>query len=120
VTETRTEQGVLTRVCSLDDLPEVGAVCVEIDGLAIAVVRESSGAVHAIDDTCTHENNSLSEGEVEDGEVECWLHGSRFDLRSGAPTGLPATRPVRVYPVKVEDGDVFVGTEPVNPPATGK
>ena len=120
MTEIDTSQGTFVKVCSLDDLPDVGAVCVEIDGHAIAVVRESSGAVHAIDDTCTHENISLSEGEVEDGEVECWLHGSRFDLRTGAPTGLPATQPVQVYPVKIEDGDVFVGADPMNPSATGK
>ncbi len=108
MTEIDTTQGAFIRICSLDDLPEVGAVRAEIDGHAIAVVRESSGAVHAIDDTCTHENISLAEGDVEDGEVECWLHGSRFDLRSGRPTSLPATRPVAVHHVKIEDGDVFV------------
>jgi 3-phenylpropionate/trans-cinnamate dioxygenase ferredoxin subunit len=51
---------------------------------------------------------SLSEGEVEGCTVECWLHGSRFDLRSGKPLDPPATQPVPVYPVRVEDGSVYV------------
>jgi 3-phenylpropionate/trans-cinnamate dioxygenase ferredoxin subunit len=53
----------------------------------------------------------LSEGEVEGTTVECWLHGSRFDLRSGKPTGLPATVPVPIYETKIEDGDVLVRLE---------
>jgi 3-phenylpropionate/trans-cinnamate dioxygenase ferredoxin subunit len=96
------------RVCSVDDLPPVGAVQTEIAGQNIAIVRDSAGDVHAIDDTCSHANVSLSEGDVEDGEIECWLHGSRFDLRSGEPTGLPATSPISVYPVKINGDDVFV------------
>ena len=96
------------RVCSVADLPTVGALQVEIAGETVAVVRDSAGDVHAIDDTCSHANVSLSEGDVEDGEIECWLHGSRFDLRSGKPTGLPATAPIAVYPVKIDGDDVFV------------
>jgi 3-phenylpropionate/trans-cinnamate dioxygenase ferredoxin subunit len=96
------------RVCSVDDLPSVGALQVEIAGEPVAIVRDSAGNIHAIDDTCSHANVSLSEGDVEDGEIECWLHGSRFDLRSGKPTGLPATSPIAVYPVKIDGDDVFV------------
>jgi 3-phenylpropionate/trans-cinnamate dioxygenase ferredoxin subunit len=96
------------RVCSVDDLPTVGAVQAEIAGQKVAIVRDSAGDIHAIDDTCSHANVSLSEGDVEDGEIECWLHGSRFDLRSGKPTGLPATSPIAVYPVKIDGDDVFV------------
>jgi 3-phenylpropionate/trans-cinnamate dioxygenase ferredoxin subunit len=96
------------RVCSVADLPSVGAVQAEIAGNRVAIVRDSAGDIHAIDDTCSHANVSLSEGDVEDGEIECWLHGSRFDLRSGKPTGLPATVPIAVYPVKIDGDDVFV------------
>jgi len=96
------------RVCSVDDLPAVGAVQVEVAGERAAIVRDSAGDIHAIDDTCSHANVSLSEGDVEDGEIECWLHGSRFDLRSGKPTGLPATAPIAVYPVKIDGDYVFV------------
>ena len=93
---------------AVDDLPEVGAVKVDIDGQAVAVVRAEDGSIHAVDDVCSHANVSLSEGEVEDCAIECWLHGSRFDLRTGAPTGLPATAPIAVFPVLVQDGKVLV------------
>jgi 3-phenylpropionate/trans-cinnamate dioxygenase ferredoxin component len=96
------------RVLSLDDLPEVGAVRVIVDGVPVAVVRDEEGHVHAINDICTHAEVSLSEGEVEDCTIECWLHGSRFDLRTGEPTALPAIRPVAVYSVTVDGGDVLV------------
>ena len=53
---------------------------------------------------------ALSEGEVDGCTIECWLHGSRFDLRTGKPTGLPATEPVATFPVEVRDGDIYVDT----------
>jgi 3-phenylpropionate/trans-cinnamate dioxygenase ferredoxin subunit len=106
--------GDFVRVCSVDDLPTVGAVQAEIAGLRVAIVRDSAGDIHAIDDTCSHANVSLSEGDVEDGEIECWLHGSRFDLRSGKPTGLPAITPIAVYPVTIDGDDVFVSVTKEN------
>jgi 3-phenylpropionate/trans-cinnamate dioxygenase ferredoxin component len=93
--------------CALDDVPEDGALHVDIDGVPVAVVR-SEGEVYAIHDVCSHANVALSEGEVDGDTIECWLHGSRFDLASGRPTGLPATQPVPVYPVVVEDDEVYV------------
>jgi 3-phenylpropionate/trans-cinnamate dioxygenase ferredoxin subunit len=102
------------RVCSLDDLPTVGAVQAEVGGKKVAIVHDSAGDVHAIDDTCSHANVSLSEGDVEDTAIECWLHGSRFDLRTGLPTGLPAITPIAVYPVKINGGDVFVSVTKEN------
>jgi 3-phenylpropionate/trans-cinnamate dioxygenase ferredoxin component len=98
------------RACSLDDLPEVGAIQVIIAGEMIAVVRDEQGDVHAVSDMCTHATVPLSEGEVDDCTIECWLHGSRFDLRTGEPTGLPAITPVDVYPVTIDGDDVFVDT----------
>ncbi len=95
-------------VLKLSDLPDVGAVQVKVDGRPISVVRAEDGSLHAIDDICTHANVSLSEGEVEDCTIECWLHGSRFDLLTGEPTSLPATVPVAVYAVTVEGDDVLV------------
>ncbi len=96
------------RVLSVSDLPEVGAVRVVLDGVPVAVVRDEEGHVHAIGDTCSHAEVSLSEGEVEDCTIECWLHGSQFDLRTGRPCQLPATRPVHVYPVRIDGDDVLV------------
>ncbi|WP_329179971.1 non-heme iron oxygenase ferredoxin subunit [Streptomyces sp. NBC_01477] len=95
------------RVCALGDLEEDTPHRVEIDGVPVSVVR-TEGDVFAINDICSHSNVSLSEGEVEDCQIECWLHGSSFDLRTGKPSGLPATRPVPVYPVKIVGDDVLV------------
>jgi 3-phenylpropionate/trans-cinnamate dioxygenase ferredoxin subunit len=98
------------RACSLNDVPDEGALRVQLDGKPICIAR-SQGEVFAISDICSHADVSLSEGDVEDGTIECWLHGSRFDLRTGKPTGLPATRPVATYPVTVEGDDVLVKME---------
>lgn len=95
------------RVCSLDEIPDEGALATEVDGEPVALVR-SEGEVFAISDICSHADVPLSEGEVEHCEIECWLHGSRFDLRTGKPTGPPASLPVPVYPVRLSDGDVLV------------
>jgi 3-phenylpropionate/trans-cinnamate dioxygenase ferredoxin subunit len=103
------------RVLAVCDLPEVGAVRVTVDGVPVAVVRDEEGHVHAVNDICTHAEVSLSEGEVDDCTIECWLHGSRFDLRTGEPTALPAIRPVAVYPVTIDGDDVLVDVHvPVN------
>jgi 3-phenylpropionate/trans-cinnamate dioxygenase ferredoxin component len=96
------------RVCTLEDLPQVGAVRADIDGRPVAVARDSAGRVHAVDDTCSHANVSLSEGEVEDGTIECWLHGSAFDLATGRPTSPPAIVPIAVHTVQIEGDDVYV------------
>lgn len=101
------DQGFV-RVAALKDLPRVGAVRADFDGRMVTIARDSHGDVHAFDDTCTHENISLAEGELDGTTIECWLHGSRFDMVSGRPTGLPATRPVTVHTVKIQGDDVYV------------
>jgi nitrite reductase/ring-hydroxylating ferredoxin subunit len=100
------------RACPLADLAEDSALRVELDGVPVCLVR-SEGEVHAVSDVCSHADVSLAEGEVDGLTIECWLHGSRFDLVSGRPTGLPATKPVPVYPVKIEGDDVYVSLEPL-------
>jgi 3-phenylpropionate/trans-cinnamate dioxygenase ferredoxin subunit len=92
-------------VARAEDIPPGHAARVEIDGHAVAVFNVD-GEFHALDDVCTHAEASLSEGEldVEERTVECPLHGSTFDLRSGDPLTLPAVEPVRVHDVAVEDG----------------
>jgi 3-phenylpropionate/trans-cinnamate dioxygenase ferredoxin subunit len=95
------------RACPLADVPQDGAVSVDLGGIEVAIVR-SGGEVFAIRDECSHAAIPLSEGEVEDCEIECWLHGSRFDLRTGKAINLPATEPVPVYPCTVDGGDVLV------------
>ncbi|MCP9946258.1 non-heme iron oxygenase ferredoxin subunit [Streptomyces somaliensis] len=95
------------RACDLGELAEDTPKRVEIDGTPVSLVL-TGGEVFAINDICSHANVSLSEGEVDNCAIECWLHGSSFDLRTGKPSGLPATRPVPVYPVKIEGDDVLV------------
>jgi 3-phenylpropionate/trans-cinnamate dioxygenase ferredoxin subunit len=102
------------KVCAVEDIKPGTAIGTEVDGTPLALVRTDDGDVHAVYDECTHAAVPLSEGEIEGCTLECWLHGSRFDLRTGAPTGLPATEPVPVYPVEVRDGFVFVSLEPSN------
>ena len=93
--------------CALKDVPEDGALGLDVDGTPVAVVR-TGAEVYALRDVCSHAEVPLSEGEVYDHTLECWLHGSCFDVRTGAPTGPPATEPVPVYPVKTEGDDVYV------------
>ncbi len=98
------------RVCSLSELKDDTAIRVDVNGKPLCIAR-SQGEVFALSDICSHADVALSEGDVEDGTIECWLHGSRFDLRTGVPTGLPATKPVATYAVTVEGDDVLVKME---------
>jgi 3-phenylpropionate/trans-cinnamate dioxygenase ferredoxin subunit len=101
------------RICAEDELGQDQALRVDIDDLSIAIVKDSAGIVHAIGDTCTHGDISLSEGFVEGDTLECWAHGSKFSLRTGRPLSLPAYQPVPVFRVTVEGADVLVDPTPV-------
>jgi 3-phenylpropionate/trans-cinnamate dioxygenase ferredoxin component len=95
------------RVCSLDEFREGEAIGAKVGDQDVAVAR-AGDEVFAVEDICSHAAVALSEGDVEGCTVECWLHGSRFDLRTGKPTGLPATEPVATFPVEVRGTDVYV------------
>ena len=97
-----------TRVLAIAELVENQASRVVVAGVPIAVVKDSAGDVHAIGDTCTHGEISLSEGFVEGETLECWAHGSQFSLLTGKPLNLPAYEPVPVYAVELIDGDVYI------------
>jgi 3-phenylpropionate/trans-cinnamate dioxygenase ferredoxin subunit len=96
------------RACAVSELPDEGVLGIQLGSVPVAVVR-AEGEVYAINDVCSHEEVPLSEGEVYDHTVECWLHGSCFDVRTGKPTGPPATEPVATYPVRIDGDDVYVG-----------
>ena len=102
--------GTFVRACALSDLPEEGSLGVEISGTPVAVVS-SGGELFALADICSHEDVALSDGEVDAGTIECWLHGSCFDLRTGKPTSPPAPQPVPTNPVKISDGAVYVSLD---------
>jgi len=97
------------RLCGRDDLASGEAKRFDVAGLRIAVVRIGDD-FYAIGDRCSHEDFSLAEGEVwtDECELECSKHGSTFDLRTGQPCSLPATRPVPVYELVVDGDSVSV------------
>jgi 3-phenylpropionate/trans-cinnamate dioxygenase ferredoxin component len=99
-----------TKLCPLGDVVNGAAVRVELAAADIAVVRVGD-EIFALDDVCSHAEFPLTDGEVDESTIECALHGSRFDLRTGKALGPPATQPVRTYPVSVIDGDVYIDME---------
>ena len=104
----------MIKVCAVSDVPKGSAQSIAVEDLEIALVHADDDNFYAVYDECSHAQVALSEGEIDGCTLECWLHGSRFDLRTGEPTGLPATEPVPVYPVEIRDGDVYVSPEPSN------
>ena len=98
------------RACALDEVPSDEALGVTIGDLDVAVARNGE-EVFALQDLCSHAAVALSEGEVANCTIECWLHGSTFDLRTGKPTTFPATEPGATFPVEIRDTDVYVDVE---------
>jgi 3-phenylpropionate/trans-cinnamate dioxygenase ferredoxin subunit len=94
-------------VCPADELPAGAARIVEADGRKIGVFN-CDGALHAIEDRCSHDDGPLAEGpfDADSCTVECPRHGSLFDLRTGRPRTLPAYLPVETFPVHVVDGTI--------------
>lgn len=95
------------------ELADESAVHVELAGKPVCLAR-SNGAVYALLDECSHGQVALSEGDVEGGYVECWLHGSCFDLTTGVPAGPPATAPVPTFPVRVTAAGVIEVALPIH------
>jgi 3-phenylpropionate/trans-cinnamate dioxygenase ferredoxin component len=91
----------------LSQLEQGKPVKVEKDGKTICVARVGD-EVFAVDDTCSHSDASLSEGDVTDFKVECWLHGAEFDLRTGEALTPPAVAPLHTYGVHVDGDSVTV------------
>ena len=97
-------------ITAFDQLPQDRGVRVKVGDRRIAMFRIGDD-VYAVGDRCSHAEASLAEGEVFDLSVECPRHGSEFDLRTGAPTSLPATSPVPTYDVSIEEGTVYLMLE---------
>ena len=103
----------MIRVCALADLSPGEATRV-VAHVPVAVFN-ADGELFAIDDTCTHQDASLSEGWLEDCMIECPLHGSLFDVTTGEAVSLPATGNAGKYDLKVEDGTVYLNPDAVVP-----
>ncbi len=97
----------MIKVCALSSLDNRKPFAATVDDVDVVLVRDGE-RVHALADLCSHAAVSLSEGEVSRKGIECWLHGSCFDLETGKPSSPPASEPVDVYAVDIRDGDVFV------------
>jgi 3-phenylpropionate/trans-cinnamate dioxygenase ferredoxin subunit len=91
----------------LSELQQGKPVKVEKNGKTICVARVGD-EVFAVDDTCSHSDASLSEGDVTDFKIECWLHGAEFDLRTGEALTPPAVAPLHTYGVHVDGDSVTV------------
>lgn len=96
------------RVASLSDCVRNGCLhAVTAKGEKVVLVRWED-EIFALEDRCSHQDFPLSEGEVEDGRLECIFHGAQFDVRSGRAVRLPAIKPVRTFPVEVREEEIFV------------
>ena len=99
------------RVIAAAELAAGELRCVKVNGLPICLVHAEDGEFYAVDDRCSHEEAYLSDGWTSGTEIECPRHNAMFDLRTGEPTSLPATEPVKTYPVTVRGDDVFVSVD---------
>lgn len=95
-------------VAGVDELAFGDVRLVELAGHRVCLARTEDGEYFAIDDTCSHEDESLSEGWLDGSCIECPAHNSIFDLRTGEPNSLPATESIPTYPVRIEGDNVFV------------
>jgi 3-phenylpropionate/trans-cinnamate dioxygenase ferredoxin subunit len=98
------------RACAVGEVPSDEGIKVTLGRYDVVVARDGDD-IYALQDLCSHQEVPLSEGEVADCAIECWLHGSTFDLRTGKPITLPATEPVSTFPVEVRDGEVHIDTD---------
>lgn len=94
-------------VARLEEVPEDEPTAVEAGDQKLVLIRKD-GRVFALEDRCSHEDYPLHNGEVLDGQIECALHGARFDLESGDPKALPAVQPVKRFECRVEEDEVQV------------
>jgi len=92
---------------AFDSLVSGKPVAIDVDGVAVCVARIGD-EVFAVEDTCTHSEASLSEGEITGTKIECWLHGAEFDLRTGQALTPPATAALKTFKVEVNGNQIVV------------
>jgi len=98
------------RVAEERDFDDCSLLAVEVED-ELVVIAKVGPKYFAIEDRCSHDDNPLGEGELEEEKIVCTRHGARFDLATGAALSMPAVTPIRTFPVKVEEGRIFVGIE---------
>ena len=92
---------------AVDDVPEDDVIGIVVGDRDIALYN-AGGEIYATDNICTHGHARLCDGFLEGHEIECPLHQGRFDIRTGAPMCAPVTEAIRSYPIRIEDGRVFL------------
>jgi 3-phenylpropionate/trans-cinnamate dioxygenase ferredoxin subunit len=100
----------MSRVATTADVPPGSVRVFQVNGRSIALAN-LDGAFFAVDNLCTHDNGPLGEGTLWNGTIECPRHGARFDVKTGAVKALPAVRPVRTYPVRLDGDEVSVDVD---------
>jgi 3-phenylpropionate/trans-cinnamate dioxygenase ferredoxin subunit len=100
-----------SRVLALSELPAESIKRVKV-GTTPVLLCHTAGVVHAVSDTCSHEDVSLSFGCLKDGAIKCGYHGSRFCLKTGQPQNEPATAPIPVFAARVNGDMIEVSLEP--------
>ena len=100
--------GAWVEACAADDIEEEDVIRFDHDGHTYAIYRSPDDAYYATDGICTHEHAFLSDGLVMDEIIECPKHNGRFDYRTGQAKGAPVCIDLKTYPVKVEDGTVYI------------
>ena len=96
------------KVCAADEIDEEDVILFDHAGRTFAIYRSPEDTFHATDGLCTHEKIHLADGLVMDNIIECPKHNGRFNYKTGEAKGAPVCVDLRTYPVKVEDGTVFI------------
>tara|TARA_B100000315_G_C14015567_1_gene336504 strand:- start:44 stop:358 length:315 start_codon:yes stop_codon:yes gene_type:complete len=97
----------LLKVCDINEIPVDTLLRKSIRGSSIILIKKNN-SVYAIENQCSHMNYPLSDGELNQYEIECIYHGAKFDIRNGEPTSLPATENIRTYEVVIKEEEVFI------------
>jgi 3-phenylpropionate/trans-cinnamate dioxygenase ferredoxin component len=95
------------RAASLDEIAPGGRLSVEVDDTAALLLRDGD-RYFCIEDSCTHDGQPLTDGEYSHGCITCPRHGAKFDVATGAARCMPATEPIKTYPVEVRTDGVYV------------
>lgn len=96
------------KVATKSEIAHGGKLLVEADDQLVILFRVDENDFYCLDDVCTHDGGTLSDGKVEDGEIQCPRHGARFDIKTGEATSMPANKPTKAHEVKVDGEDILV------------
>ncbi len=98
------------QVCVAADVEEGAYAEFDVGGRSVLVCKWQ-GNFFAVENECSHAKNPLCGGRMRRGSIVCPLHGARFNIRTGAAEGPPATLPIETFEVKVEDEKVCVAVK---------